>query len=769
MRYKIRRFTIQGCFFNLKRGYLWIFLAAFTLPFLGGYSCVSLSPKGGVCERAYLKIESVSNQYLYEYVLKSLASDYWVVESVAEREVLPLLKMIEPAPVDQLTKSTGQNLNARLWHRSHGRNDSSRYSELDQINTDNVQDLEVAWIYKPQTGTANIQSNPVIARGVLYTPTGGHDIVALDAKTGRQLWQYSPPEKFPARRGMIYWQGDARHSPRIYFPNGPYLIALNAEDGSAIEGFGKSGIVDSGGTGKIAPAIAGNTIIHATFKPSLAGYDLLSGRLLWETSLLVYGAKKTQGGRPFALKGGNPWGGMALDSERQIAYVTTGDPAPILVGTDRPGRNQHANSVIAIDIRDGTVLWSFQEVRHDLWDLDIPASPILTTITIGNQRVDVVAAVTKLGNTLLLDRLSGKPVFGFGLKRAPTSTLYGEKTWPYQPAVELPEPFSRPYFDLDQITNIGEGNRQAVLAQMDQANYGFFVPHEEGVPSAFFGLHGGAEWTGAAVDQASGILYVSSNQVPYTVSVVNRGPSPDESLLPVTSGRRAYLTYCSGCHGNNREGGVGPSLVWLKLSTDRVEVETIIENGIRSMPPPKGLTSNDATSIIDYLFKRDDQLADTSSKQPKGRNFNYSRTPYRRLMDQEGYPGSKPPWGLLSAIDLNNGKKLWSRPLGEYTQLSERGIAITGTENFGGASVTAGGLVFVSGTLDLKIRAFDKDTGEELWNYVLPFIGSAPPSIYEVDGTEYVVVPATGGGTLGKYYSGVAAGSAFVAFKLPDH
>ena len=140
-----------------------------------------------------------------------------------------------------------------------------------------------------------------------------------------------------------------------------------------------------------------------------------------------------------------------------------------------------------------------------------------------------------------------------------------------------------------------------------------------------------------------------------------------------------------------------------------------------------------------------------------------------RLVDLEGYPGIKPPWGTLTALNLNNGKIIWQVPLGYFEKLKKRGILNTGTANFGGPTATLGGLVFVGGTLDKLIRAFDTDTGKELWSHKLPYIGSAPPTVYEAKGEQYIVIPATGGSSLKKMYPDlVESGDAYVAFKLAD-
>lgn len=246
----------------------------------------------------------------------------------------------------------------------------------------------------------------------------------------------------------------------------------------------------------------------------MQGYNIITGERLW--SLPIRDPKPTSRAAdlPSKFTGGRPWGGMAVDAGRGIAYIATSNPSPTLIGVDRPGDNTTSVSVIAVDVHKGRIIWTFQEIAHDLWDLDLPASPILTSITRGGRKIDVVATVTKYGNTLLLDRLTGNPIFDYRLRRAPTSLVPGERTAPYQPDLDLPEPFARQVFSINDVTNIGSKNRQAVLDQLSGSNYGFFMPHEPGVQTVFYGLHGGAEWPGAGVDPERGLLYVAGSNVP---------------------------------------------------------------------------------------------------------------------------------------------------------------------------------------------------------------------------------------------------------------
>ena len=498
------------------------------------------------------------------------------------------------------------------------------------------------------------------------------------------------------------------------------------------------------------------------------GYDMNTGEQLWvfhtvpQEGEFGYDTWK----EPESGASANSWGGTALDEARGILYVPTGSPKPNFMGHFNIGNNLFSNCLIAIDAKTGKRLWHFQEVRHDIWDLDIPAPPVLTSIYKDGQSIDVVAQVTKSGNTLLLDRVSGKPIFPFKLKRAPTSSVPGMWTWPYQPDVELPERFSRNEFTLNDITDIAQENHDFILnkIQKDSATYGWMLPNEIGKPNIINNIHGGAEWTGASVDVETAMLFVSSNELPWYITLNEEKEQViDESKLPVTAGREIYLNNCVACHGVNREGtGEYPSLLSLNNRMDSESIDSLLQFGRKNMPAMPNIKGQELEQLKNYLLEMDQPEKQTEKVEQLRPHYAFD-SGWLKLLDQEGYPGIKPPWGKLTAINLNTGKIKWSVPLGEYEALTKRGVPVTGTENFGGPSVTAGGLVFCSGTRDLKIRAFDVDTGAELWSYKLPFGGSAPPSIYEANGRQYIVVPATGGGKLD-----LPKGDAYVAFALPN-
>ena len=695
------------------------------------------------------------------------------IEDAAARAALPEFQVIPAAQSADLTPAAPLDLAPfATWPRSQGDNGSRRYSTLAQISRANVRDLAVAWTFRAGDGAANVQCTPIVVAGVLYTATPGKALVALDAATGRELWRrpliegknQNRLQDVPARRGLVYWPGDTENPARLLVGAGDWLYALDPKTGAPLPPFGTAGRASIPTGATASGVVFKNVFITTGLTGDIFAFDVRTGQSLWRFRSIArdtdFGAETWDSPRA----GANGWSGLSLDDTRGIAYIALGAPRPDMVGVERTGDNLFSNCVLALDALTGKRLWHFQDVRHDIWDLDVCAPPNLVTVTRDGRRVDVVTSLSKSGHLFVLDRVTGQPVFPVRLRRAPTSTLPGERTAPYQPDPELPEPLSSMAFDPANITDLSPEARDFVQKQVDRASFGFFQPFAEGRPLLYTGSRGGAEWSGAAVDVPTGRLYVTSNRLVSKVTVIANDEKERDPKFPPSAGETLYAARCAACHGPTRQGlGMVPPLIGLKARMTDAAIHEILLKGRGVMPPNLVPDPAEQAALIDFLLRRNQPPARSGGGGPgAGDNPRYIFDGFGFLTDADGNPGIKPPWGLLNCYDLATGKALWRVPLGEIPALAQKGVPTTGAQNLGGASVTAGGLVFVAGTADEKFRAFDANTGAELWSYKLPFAGTAAPAIYEVAGRQYIVITATGGGKVGS-----PTGDATLAFALP--
>lgn len=694
------------------------------------------------------------------------------------------------------------------WPSYLGDDARSHYSSLTQINRENVQRLEVAWTYsageKREGGRSQMQCNPLVIDGVLYGTTPFVNLIALDAASGRELWRFDPEAEASARqgqparlargvnRGVSYWaKGPDR---RILFTAGHYLYAVDAGTGLPVPSFGDRGRVDfKQGLGRDTRALAlSSTSPGAIFEdlyiltvrcadtpgPAAPGhiraFDIRSGEQVWIFHTIPQPGEIGHDTWPedaWKYAGGaNNWAGLSVDHKRGLLYVPTGSPTYDYWGGNRPGENLFSNSLLCLDARTGRRVWHYQVVRHDLWDRDLPAPPNLLTIRRDGIEIPAVAQVTKSGHIFVFHRETGEPLFPIDEVAAPASDVPGEAAWPSQPVPRAPAPFARQAITLDDLTTRTPEVHRAALEQFQKLKPAlpFQPPSLEGSVLTP-GIDGGAEWGGAAVDE-QGVLYVNASDIAWVITLVEAQGRGKGTALSHQGGG-SYTLYCAGCHGADRQGnplqGI-PALTHLDQRMKRDEVLAILEKGRGVMPPFEFLPQSVRNSLTDYLL---DTVSGTAparkdSVEQSRTTPGYYEVPFvrgqgGRWLDAEGYPNVQPPWGTLNAVDLNTGEYRWKIPLGEYPELSAKGVPPTGTDNYGGPVVTAGGLLFIAATLDEKIRAFDKESGALLWTAKLPAAGYATPATYMVDGRQYLVI-ACGGGKLGSPSNDV-----YIAFALP--
>jgi quinoprotein glucose dehydrogenase len=683
------------------------------------------------------------------------------------------------------------------WPSYSGSPDNMHYSKLHQINTSNVSQLKEVWRFDTQE-RGGLETSPVVIHNVLYSYTPTQKVFALDAATGKLLWEYAPKEASPGnKRGLVYWESSDHSEKRILAGIATFMYELDAITGKPIESFGEHGRVDlrlnrrdvtpplsvttssppvvykdlfiiGGGMPESLPAAPGD--IHA--------YDIRTGKLQWSFHTIPHPGEfgyETWPKDAWTYSGAaNNWCGMAVDTERGIVYVPTGSAATDWYGADRIGDDLFADSLIALDAATGKRLWHFQAVHHDLWDRDFPAPPALVTVTRNGKQIPAVAQTSKQGFLYLFNRVDGTPLFPMETKKYPASTVPGEVAAVEQTLPTKPAPFALQLVTKDTLTNRTPAAHEWALQQLSHIrSEGQFVPISVDRDTMMMpGFDGGAEWGGPAFDPSTHILYINSNNFALTESLTPHKPG--------SQGHDIYMSRCAACHGANRQGQPPdiPSLIDVTKRLTYDQVGNTVQQGRGRMPAFPELANGGAAfdSLRKYLATGDDLVA--AAKKPennpqlepdaraeggsaKGEKFDF--TGYKKFNDPEGYPAIATPWGTLNAINLDTGEYIWKIPFGQYPDLVAKGLPDTGSENYGGPIVTSGGLLFIGATvLDKKFRAYDKATGKLLWEAKLPLSANTTPITYEIDGHQFIVI-----GAGGQRDPSVPSGGVYVAFALP--
>lgn len=716
-------------------------------------------------------------------------SKFWLRINKSQFGLMVLLLLVSCENIPSSSQEAGAD-----WPVYLGGNSSRQYSPLDQINKENIKNLKVSWEFS--TGDVSVddrtqlQCNPLIVDGVLYGRSPKLKVFALNASTGEKIWMFDPAANISnfgmnVSRGVTYHRNGGQE--RIFFTAGPDLFALNAKTGVLDINFGAGGKVSlKTGLGASAEElyvisttpgvvyedriIIGTRVSeNADAAPgTIQAFNTNTGKLEWAFNTIPQPGEMGYNTWPEdAYKnvgGANAWSGLSLDEDRGIVFIPTGSASFDFWGGNRIGDNLFANCILALDAKTGKYIWHFQTVHHDVIDRDVPAPPALVTVEHNGALIDAVAQHTKAGFLFLLDRENGKPLFPVEERPVPPSDLKGELASLTQPFPIKPPPFTRQRFTMDEITNISQASHDSVAKKLATLRTGepFMPPSEQGT-IVFPGFDGGGGWGGAAFDSETGLLYINAKEIPCIITMEEINVSaPDE---PVDAGAAVYQSRCVMCHGKAMEGdasGTYPSLIDIAEKRSTAEIMDILNNGRGFMPGFKHISEAEKKAVVNYILGLENDTEDIHEfgKETNERISKYNHTGYNRFYDPEGYPASKPPWGTLTAIDLNKGTLAWQVPLGEYKELTARGIPKTGAANYGGPVVTAGGLLFIASTVDEYFRAFDKETGEELWKYKLPAGGFATPSVYQIDGKEYVVI-ACGGGK-----ANLPSGDRYLAFSL---
>jgi len=694
----------------------------------------------------------------------------------------------------------------RSWTMAHGNGESNKYSSLTQIDTGNVTQLEVAWEF--HTGDADtaahsqIQCNPIIVNGVMYATSPMLKVFAVDAATGQQKWMFSPFDSITTdkkghfnlnnNRGVAYWT-DGKTDERIFYTAGPYLHCIDARTGKLVESFGEEGKVDLHEglemenvkdlfvTATSAPSVYKDLLLTGTrvsegmdaAPGDVRAFDVRTGRLVWSFRTIPRpgepGHETWEDPDAWKTTGGaNNWMGMTIDHTSGIAYVPIGSASMDFYGGKRKGANLYADCLLALDATTGKRIWHFQYIHHDTWDWDPSSAPVLLTVNHNGKKIDAVAQTTKTGFVFIFDRANGTPLFPVVETPVDTVTnLIGEQLWPTQPIPQKPAPFVRQVLTEDQLNpHLPADEYEAIKTLFRKSRSGkLFTPQSKEGTIIFPGFDGGAEWGGPAVDPETGILYVNANEMAWILQMYDTDPTEGKETY-LQAGQRMYRQHCMSCHGADRKGtGNYPSIVNAGKTYNSSTFLTFINAGRRMMPSFQHLSQQDKDAIASFVLNLPAEQKKAYVPQMSAidsfRVLPYEISGYNKFITKSGLPGIAPPWGTITAIDMNSGEHLWKTTLGEDPYFKEKGIPNTGTENYGGPVVTRGGLLFIGASKDGMFRAYNKHSGKLLWEYKLPAAGFATPATYEMDGRQYIVI-ACGGGKLG-----TKSGDSYVAFALP--
>jgi len=668
------------------------------------------------------------------------------------------------------------------WSTYLGNPDSSHFTSLTQINRDNVGKLAVAWSYDAGNERA-YEFNPIVVGNIMYVIAWHTDIVALDARTGKQLWVHHPKsmgQRLEVHRGINFWQSKGGSDKRLFIAFDNHLEAIDESTGELIKSFGDGGSIDlkrglgrdpksmyviqSGTPGQIFEnlIILGSETGEDYGSPpgDIRAYDVRTGRMVWIFHTIPHPGEFGYDTWPkdtWKYEGGtNCWGEMSLDQKTGIVYIPTGAPTYDFYAADRKGNNLFADCLLALDARTGKLIWYYQLIHHDLWDYDATSAPQLLTVQHNGEKVPIVAEASKQGYLYVFNRATGKPIWPIEERPVPRSHMPGEESSPTQPVPTAPPPFARQKFtvaDIDPyILSPLDRDRWKKVVE-NAVNEGLFTPAERTDTIEMPGNRGGSNWGMTASNPTDGTMFVVSMDIPAILKNERRAPPSlwniPSKASPAQQGKAVYHFYCERCHGTDREGAppAVPSLVRAPSVFGEATIKGVVKYGLKDMPGFPDLTDRLLNGLMLYLAdpaSASGPLPSGGEPPPAAPNA-ASDAPVRFWTGYGLQPSIiSPPWSVITAYDLNQGTIKWQVPFGDAPQGARENLKGTGIMlPRNGPVVTASGLLFIATKDEGKLRAYDQGTGELLWSVDLPAASEGVPAVYEADGREYIVVCAT--------------------------
>tara|TARA_B100001093_G_scaffold519104_1_gene606482 strand:+ start:1529 stop:3607 length:2079 start_codon:yes stop_codon:yes gene_type:complete len=664
------------------------------------------------------------------------------------------------------------------WTHSNGNFNSTNYSELSQINRNNISKLQKEWIYNSGQFKIKdtVQATPIFTGKYLIICTSNGEIHSINPGDGKLVWKAKLAA--PAgRRGLVFDDG------KIFVPTRIGVVVLDENTGKILENFGKRGYFGSD-ISLVPPIIFGGVVYIATLNNGVQSYNLKDGSKIWHTNISPKIIAPSDGKIRI-------WSGFSFDEKSKTLFIVTSNMGGI-VGNDRTiNQNDYSSSLVAINSDNGEIIWSFQDVKNDLWDFDIAGPPLITDINFKNKLTRVVIALSKTGNVIIYDIENKKLLHqnAFEFINVPPSDVENVNVSKFQKKFIKPKPVSKVFFNSELDLNIlSQEDEEYFKFKLRNTKYGNYLPPSLNNDIVTFGLHGGPSWPGSSLSADKKNIIFTINEYPWFIRLFYRdkifsklsifsnkienllnGPTSNKknnarwandeikskyadkiySFLPILGQNKIFLSKCASCHGVAGQGFIEnesfgdkyyPPLTGITLNEKVKNLKNLsaLEFAHKYEKDYINLNQNEFNKLYSFLLKRDKFLNNLNLLAISGK--------WQIFLNNYKLPASRPPWGKIISVNISDAKINWEIPFGEEVYRDEN---IKGLPNFGGIVNIGSNIFFATGTTDERIYAFDVKNGEMIWEDILPAAGSAPPMSFEYNGCQYIIVNATGGRFVG--------------------